>query len=47
MANAIIEGKQGESLETSDATSETEAESAQTAESMEEVVAQDEEKSEN
>ena len=47
MANAIIEGKQGESLETSDATSETEAESAQTEESMEEVVAQDEEKSEN
>ena len=47
MANAIIEGKQGESLENNEEATETENAPEEKAESMEEVVANEEEKSEN
>ena len=44
MANAIIEGKQGESLENNEEATETENAPEEKAESMEEVVANEEEK---
>ena len=47
IANAIIEGKQGESLESNEEATETENASDEKEESIEEVVANEDEKSEN